>query len=142
MNEDSLDELHVYKESLEQQMAPPGMVSCCYQYAVMLATCYPHAGMSLLCTQQDQCTAVRTVSIYFPTVLLSFGNLCSADRQEVACAFSWSLSPAWYPCHKHAFAVLQALNEDGCMLAAKIVWITLMETRSVRRWAACKPDRP
>jgi len=33
---------------------------------------------------------------------------------------------------------LQALNEDGCMLGAKIVWITLMETRSVRRWAACE----
>lgn len=33
---------------------------------------------------------------------------------------------------------LQALNEDGCMLGAKIVWMTLMETRSVRRWAACK----
>jgi hypothetical protein len=24
------------------------------------------------------------------------------------------------------------------MLGAKIVWITLMETRSVRRWAACE----
>eukprot|EP00775_Hariotina_reticulata_P002409 gene2409-2713_t len=58
MNEDSLrHELQVYKESLEQQMAPPGM----------------------------------------------------------------------------------ALNEDGCMLGAKIVWITLMETRSVRRWAAYNP---
>ncbi|WIA14905.1 hypothetical protein OEZ86_003519 [Tetradesmus obliquus] len=32
-----------------------------------------------------------------------------------------------------------ALNEDGCMLGAKIVWITLMETRSVRRWAAYNP---
>jgi hypothetical protein len=32
-----------------------------------------------------------------------------------------------------------ALNEDGCMLAAKIVWITLMETRSVRRWATYNP---
>eukprot|EP00878_Enallax_costatus_P035026 GHUV01038989.1.p1 GENE.GHUV01038989.1~~GHUV01038989.1.p1 ORF type:complete len:130 (+),score=38.29 GHUV01038989.1:806-1195(+) len=58
MNEDSLrHELHVYKESLEQAVAPPGM----------------------------------------------------------------------------------ALNEDGCMLAAKIVWITLMEARSVRRWASLNP---
>eukprot|EP00882_Tetradesmus_deserticola_P015216 GHRQ01016205.1.p2 GENE.GHRQ01016205.1~~GHRQ01016205.1.p2 ORF type:complete len:135 (+),score=22.32 GHRQ01016205.1:693-1097(+) len=36
-------------------------------------------------------------------------------------------------------ALMQALNEDGCMLGAKIVWITLMETRSVRRWAAYNP---
>jgi hypothetical protein len=35
-------------------------------------------------------------------------------------------------------AFLQALNEEGCMLGAKIVWMTLMETRSVRRWAACE----
>eukprot|EP00879_Flechtneria_rotunda_P000897 GHRR01001024.1.p1 GENE.GHRR01001024.1~~GHRR01001024.1.p1 ORF type:complete len:222 (+),score=57.07 GHRR01001024.1:296-961(+) len=32
-----------------------------------------------------------------------------------------------------------ALNEEGCMLGAKIVWITLMQTRSVRRWAAYNP---
>ncbi|KAF8056360.1 TMEM231 [Scenedesmus sp. PABB004] len=32
-----------------------------------------------------------------------------------------------------------ALNDEGCMLGAKIVWITLMETRSVRRWAAYNP---
>lgn len=32
-----------------------------------------------------------------------------------------------------------ALNEDGCMLAAKIVWVTLMEAGGVRRWAAYNP---
>lgn len=42
-------------------------------------------------------------------------------------------------CLRHTlFSCTQALNEDGCMLGAKIVWMTLMETRSVRRWAACE----
>lgn len=42
-------------------------------------------------------------------------------------------------CLRHTlFPCTQALNEDGCMLGAKIVWMTLMETRSVRRWAACE----
>lgn len=57
----------------------------------------------------------------------------------------WSEPPLGFSCKEFlivraadAAHCMQALNEDGCMLGAKIVWIALMETRSVRRWAACR----
>lgn len=98
MNEDSLRyELHIYKESLEQAVAPPGMVSVSLA-CLMTDSNWPHIKVPVRITGQQKCQVNFTFS---------------------SCR-------------------LQALNEDGCMLAAKIVWITLMEARSVRRWATCE----
>jgi hypothetical protein len=127
MNEDSLrHELKVYKASLEQQVAPPGMVSA-------RVSC--RASFSQL-----QCFARSCAGNYVPAgfgarevascVHRTYTAHCICSRGQHTCA-----------AHDMRFLLcfyLQALNEDGCMLGAKIVWMTLMETRSVRRWAACK----
>jgi hypothetical protein len=122
MNEDSLrHELKVYKASLEQQVAPPGMVRASTAVAVAA-----HA----------QRAYTQRVRIGARSILLRVGTLFrpTAARSCSACCVAHMLPPVLYT----LFSCAQALNEDGCMLGAKIVWMTLMETRSVRRWAACE----
>lgn len=111
MNEDSLrHELKVYKTSLEQQVAPPGMVRA------------PH--------QQQQ----HAKSAQHAAECCAWTLLWARSSALMQCVLLCSCCPL---CHT-LVPCTQALNEDGCMLGAKIVWMTLMETRSVRRWAACE----